>query len=156
VSRADLARRQAELIASLVGEEPPPSGFDAARLRVAAAGLRSKRSRAIRKSWPQLARALGPDFAAAVERHVRVVTSAPPSGALGDGRALARSLAVEGRLPWEGRLELLAAELRGRWPADGRRLQRRAGVAAAWRRSPAELVVAVRLPWLGERWLRLP
>jgi hypothetical protein len=156
VSRADLARRQAALVSALVGDEPPPPGFDRARVRSAAAGLRAKRAHAIAKAWPRLARALGPDLAAEVERHVRRLPSAPASGPLGDGRALARSLAAEGRLPWEGRLELLAAELRYRWPADGRRLVRRAGAGAAWRRSPAGLVVAVRLAGLGERWLRLP
>jgi len=156
VSRDDLARRQAEVVSALVGEEAPPAGFDAARLRLAAAGLREKRAHAIARAWPRLARALGPDFADAVERHVRRLPSAPPSGPLGDGRALARSLAAEGRLPWEGRVELLSAELRHRWPADGRRLPRRAGAAAAWRRSPPEVVVALRLPGLGERWLRLP
>jgi len=125
-------------------------------VRTAATGLRAKRAHAIAKAWPRLARALGPDLDSEVERHVRRLPSAPASGPLGDGRALARTLAAEGRLPWEGRLELLAAELRYRWPADGRRLVRRAGAAAAWRRSPAGLVVAVRLPGLGERWLRLP
>jgi hypothetical protein len=156
VSRADLARRQAELVSALVGEEPPPPGFDAERVRSAAAGLRAKRAHAIAKAWPRLARALGPALGAEVERHVRRLPSAPASGPLGDGRALARALAAEGRLPWEGRLELLASEVRYRWPADGRRLVRRAGAAAAWRRSPAGLVVAVRLPGLGERWLSLP
>lgn len=156
MSRADLARRQVELVSALVGEEPPPHGFDPARVRTAAAGLRAKRAHAIARAWPRLARALGPELAAEVERHARRLPSAPASGPLGDGRALARSLAAEGRLPWEGRLELLAADLRYRWPAGGRRLPRRAGAAVAWRRSPAGLVVAVRLPGLGERWLRLP
>lgn len=153
---SELARRQAELVSALVGEAPPPPGFDAARLRAAAARLQAKRAHAIARAWPRLARALGPSFAPAVERHLRSVPSAPPSGPLGDGRALARALAAEGTLPWEGRLELLAAELRHRWPRDGRRVPRRAGAVAAWRRSPAELALAMRAPGLGERWLRLP
>jgi hypothetical protein len=146
VTRADLARRQAELVSALVGGEEPPAGFDEARVRAAAAGLRAKRAHAIAKAWPRLARALGPDFPAEVDRHVRRLPFAPASGPLGDGRELARALAAAGRLPWEGRLELLAAGLRGR----------RAALAVAGRRSPAELVVAMRLPGLGERWLRLP
>jgi hypothetical protein len=146
VTRADLARRQAELVSALVRGEAPPPGFDEERLRAAAAGLRTRRAHAIAKAWPRLARALGPDFPAAVERHVRRSPSAPPSGPRGDGRELARMLQGEGRLPWEGRLELLAAGLRGR----------RWAFAVASRRSPAELVVAARLPGLGERWLRLP
>jgi hypothetical protein len=156
VSRADLARRQAELVSALVGEEAPPPGFDGQRLRTARAALRAKRGHAIAKAWPGLARALGPAFPAALEQHARRLPSAPPSGPQGDGRALARWLAAEGRLPWEGRLELAAADLRHRWTPDGRRLPRRAGAALAWRRSPVELVAAVRLPGLGERWLRLP
>ncbi|TMC03562.1 MAG: hypothetical protein E6J41_26980 [Chloroflexi bacterium] len=152
----DLARRQAELVSALLGGGDAPAGFDEGRVRTAAAALRAKRAHAIAKAWPRLARALGPDLAPAVERHVRLLPSAPASGPLGDGRELARALAAEGRLPWEGRLELLAADLRHRWLVDGRRLPRRAAVAAAWRRAPAALVVAVRLPVLGERWLRLP
>jgi hypothetical protein len=154
VSRAELARRQAELVSALAGRRPPPDGFDARRLEIAAAALRDKRVRAIARAWPRLART--PDFAEAVERHVRSVPDPPPSGPLGDGRAVARALAASGGLPWEARLELLGADLRWRWLADGRRLPRRVGVAAAARRSPAELVLAVRLRALGERWLRLP
>jgi len=156
VSRAELARRQAELVSALVGEEAAPPGFDGSRVRTAAAALRAKRSNAIAKAWPQLARALGPEFQSVVEQHVRRMPSAPSSGPPGDGRTLAAWLAAEGRLPWEGRLELAAANIRYRWPADGRRLPRRVGGAVVWRRSPVELVAALRLPGLGERWLRLP
>jgi hypothetical protein len=156
VSRADLARRQAALLAALTGQRPAPAGFDAAHVRAATASLRGKRVRAIARTWPRLASELGPDLDAALERHLRERPTPHPSGALGDGRVLARALAAEGRLPWEARLELMGVELRYRWPADGRRLPRRAGATLAWSRSPARVVLAVRLPWLGERWLRLP
>jgi hypothetical protein len=155
VSRAELARRQAELVAALTDGRPAPAGFDRRHLRSAAASLRGKRARAIARTWPRLARSLGPAFEAALERHVRERPAPHPSGALGDGRALARALAAEGGLPWEARLELLAVELRHRWPADGRRLHRRVGAAVAWRWRPATLVVAVRLPVAGERWLHV-
>ena len=154
MSRAELARRQAELVSALAGRRPPPAGFDAARLRAAAVALRDKRARSIVRAWPRLARA--PGFESALERHVRERPTPAASGAPGDGRAVARALAREGRLPWEARLELLGAELRWRWTADGSRRPRRAAAAVAWRRTPAELVLAVRLPRLGERWLRLP
>lgn len=154
MSRADLARRQAELVSALAGREPSPPGFDRERVRTVASALRGKRARALTRAWPRLAAALGLDLAPVLERHLRELPL-PPSGGLGDGRALARTLAAEGRLPWDGRLELLAAELRYRWMRDGRRLPRRAGVAVAWRRAPAVLVVAVRLPVAWERWLRL-
>lgn len=156
MSRAELARRQAALVSALTGQEPAPPGFDQARLGVAAAALRSKRAHAVARAWPRLARALGPDFGPAFDRYLRMQPRLPASGPLGDGRGLARALAAEGRLPWEGRLELLAADLRHRWLSDGRRLPRGAGLVAAWRRAPAELVVAVRLPGIGERWLHLP
>lgn len=153
MSRAELARRQAELVAALAGRRPPPEGFDERRVRIAAAALRAKRARAIGRVWPRLART--PGFEAALERHVAEHPAPPPSGALADGRAVARALAAEGRLPWEARLELLGVDLRWRWADDGRRLPRRVAVALAARRSPPGAVLAVRLPALGERWLHL-
>ncbi len=154
--REDLARRQAELVAALVAGRPAPAGFDAGRIRATAAALRSKRGRAIARTWPRLARALGPEWPDVLGRHLRERPGPPPSGGLGDGRALARTLAAQGRLPWEGRLELLGVELRHRWPADGRRLPRRAAVRLAVRRRPPRLVLAARLAGLGEWWLRIP
>ncbi|HEY7199476.1 MAG TPA: hypothetical protein VIC57_04650 [Candidatus Dormibacteraeota bacterium] len=154
MSRAELARQQAELISALAGRRSPPDRFDARRVRIAAEALRDKRVRSIARVWPRLARA--PEFPAALERHLREHPAPPPSGALGDGRALARAMAAEGWLPWEARLELAEIELRWRWTAAGRRLPRRAAVALAGRRWPPRAVVAVRLPLLGERWLPLP
>jgi len=153
--RARLARRQAELLSALVRPEAYLPGFDAERVRAAAASLRSKRVRAIARTWPRLAAALGPDFAGEVSRHVVEHPSPPADGALSDGRAWARDLAARSRLPWEGRLELLAVELRWRWGADGRRRQRRFAAGLAVGR-PLRLAVAVRGHWVGERWLRFP
>jgi len=134
--RAILAGRQAELVAALVGGGAPPVGFDAARVGTLAAALRAKRGRAIERTWPRLARALGPDWPEILARHLREVPASPASGSLGDGRLLARRLAAVDRLPWDGRLELLAVELRWRWPADGRRLSRRFGLGVAAGRRP--------------------
>lgn len=153
--REELARRQAELVAALVDGAAAPAGFDAGRVDTLAGALRAKRARAIARTWPRLARALGPEWPAALERHLRRRPAPPPSGGLGDGRELARALASEGGLPWEGRLELLGVELRNRWTADGRRQPRRTGVVLALSRRPPRLALAVRLPGLGERWLRL-
>jgi hypothetical protein len=151
LERAILAGRQAELVAALVDGGTPPTGFDAARMDTLAAALRAKRERAIERAWPRLARALGPDWPETLAWHVREVPAPPASGGLGDGRLLARRLAAVGRLPWDGRLELLAVELRWRWPADGRRLSRRFGfaVAAAGRR-PWRVCLAVRAG--GREW----
>jgi hypothetical protein len=46
-ARAELARRQAELLAALVGTGPVPGGFDAGRVRAEAAALRGKRVRVL-------------------------------------------------------------------------------------------------------------
>ena len=42
MSRAELARRQAELLHALLADGPAPAGFDASRLRVEANVLRRK------------------------------------------------------------------------------------------------------------------
>lgn len=153
--RDELARQQAELVAALVDGGPPPPGVDGDRLRVAAAALLEKRGRAIERTWPRLAMALATAWPEELGRHLHERPGPPPSGALGDGRSLARVLAREGRLPWEGRLELLGVDLRYRWTRDGRRLPRGSGLRLAWSWRPFRLVVAARAPGLGERWLRL-
>jgi len=154
-ARARLARRQAELLSALVRPAVDLPGFDAEWVRAAAASLQSKRVHAIARTWPRLAAALGPDFAAEVSRYVGEHPSPPADGALSDGRAFVRGLAAGARLPWEGRLELLAVELRWRWGVDGRRRLRRFGAGLAVGQA-FRLAVAVRAPGVGERWLRFP
>ena len=153
--RARLARRQAELLSALLGQNSDLPGFDTRQVRTAAASLQGKRVRAIARAWPRLAAALGPDFGCQVGLHVDEHPSPPAGGALSDGQAFARDLAARACLPWEGRLELLAVELRWRWGVDGRRRQRRFGAGFAVGR-PFRLAVAARAPGVGERWLRLP
>jgi len=153
--RARLARRQAELLSALLGQNSDLPGFDARQVRTASASLHSKRVRAIARAWPRLAAALGPDFGCEVGRHLDEHPSPPEGGALSDGQAFARGLAARACLPWEGRLELLAVELRWRFGEDGRRRQRRFGAGLAVGR-PFRLAAAVRAPGVGERWLRLP
>lgn len=153
--RARLARRQAELLSAVLGQNTDLPGFDTRQVRTAAASLQGKRVRAIARAWPRLAAALGPDFGCQVGLHVDEHPSPPAGGALSDGQAFARDLAARACLPWEGRLELLAVELRWRFAEDGRRRQRRFGAGLAVGR-PFRLAVAVRAPGVGERWLRLP
>ncbi|MFI5586739.1 hypothetical protein ACIA5G_16975 [Amycolatopsis sp. NPDC051758] len=62
MSRADLARRQAELLQALLADGPAPSGFDASRLRVEAQVLRWKHGRVLAYQRPELAEALGERF----------------------------------------------------------------------------------------------
>jgi len=52
VSREDLARRQAELLAALVADGPVPAGIDPARLAVEGDALRAKRRRVLARLVP--------------------------------------------------------------------------------------------------------
>jgi len=62
VSRAELARRQAELLQALLADGPAPEGFDPARLRVEATVLRRKHGRVLAYQRPELAESLGERF----------------------------------------------------------------------------------------------
>ena len=74
----------------------------------------------------------------------------PPAsgGALADGLAFARALARQGRLPGDTRVEAQAAAARlSRSPAR---------LAATLAGPPRRLVIVIRAPGLGDRWLSLP
>lgn len=62
MSRADLARRQAELLHALLADGPAPAGFDPARLKVEAQVLRRKHGRVLAYQRPELAEELGERF----------------------------------------------------------------------------------------------
>jgi transposase len=145
VNRERLAGQQAALVRALVGGGPVPRGFDPERLRATSAALAHKRARDVARAWPLLAADLGEEvtrrFAAAAARR-----PAPArGGALADGLAFARALARQGRLSPNARVEamLAAARLSPR-PA-------RLGLALGG--PPRRLVVTVRAPGLGERWI---
>jgi hypothetical protein len=95
--------------------------------------LARERAREVARAWPGLAAELGPDF---TERF------------LADGLAFADALAREGRLPDSARVERMAA----RAHLSTRAVRLAATMAGPRRR----LVVTVRAPGLGERWLSLP
>ncbi len=68
MSREDLARRQAELLAALVAGGPAPSGIDPARLAVEAGALRAKRRRVlVRLVPPDVRDRLGADLDARLD-----------------------------------------------------------------------------------------
>jgi hypothetical protein len=147
-SRARLAAEQAALVRALVDGGPVPGGFDPERVRATSAALARKRAREVARAWPVLAAELGEDFTG---RFLAFAAGRPPparGGALADGLAFARALARQGRLPGEARVEALlaAAHLSG----SATRL------AATLAGRPRRLVVAVRLPGLGDRCLSLP
>jgi hypothetical protein len=78
VSRDDLARRQAALLAALVAAGPPPAGIDPARLALEADALRAKRRRVLTRLLPpevhdRLGAELGPRLDAWITAHPRHV-----------------------------------------------------------------------------------
>jgi hypothetical protein len=148
VDRARLAAQQAALVRALVAGGPVPGGFDPARVRATSAALARKRARAVARAWPGLAAELGGDF---TERFLADAARRPPptrGGALADGLAFADALAREGRLPGSAGVERLAAR--------AHLSTRPVRLAATLAGPPRRLVVTVRAPGLGDRWLSLP
>jgi hypothetical protein len=146
--RARLAAEQAALVRALVGGGPVPGGFDPARVRATAAALGRKRAREVARTWPVLAAELGEAFG---ERFLDFAARHPPprrGGALADGLAFTRALARAGHLPANAQAEAMVAA--------AHLSTRPVRVAAAVAGPPRRLVVTVRLPALGERWLSLP
>jgi hypothetical protein len=148
VHRARLAAEQAALVRALVDGGPVPGGFDPGRVAATSAALARKRAREVARAWPVLAADLGERFTG---RFLADAAGRPPparGGALADGLAFAHALAREGGLSPNARVEamLAAASLS----------DRRARLAATLAGPPRRLVVTVRAPGLGERWLSVP
>ncbi|MGQ0715897.1 MAG: hypothetical protein ACT4NP_01050 [Pseudonocardiales bacterium] len=135
MSRAQLAARQAALVAALVTGAEVPDGVDAGRLAIARKALLRKRAGEVAAVWPWLAASVGQgwtaSFAAWALRH-------PPCGSLRDGWDFARDLAAAGRLAPLGRDELAVREVT--WRYDGRTTPRRRRLPAL-RRVPGGVVV---------------
>jgi hypothetical protein len=148
VHRERLAAEQVAPVRALVDGGPVPGGFDPDRVRATSAALARKRGREVARAWPVLAAELGEDFGG---RFLAFAADRPPparGGALADGLAFARALARTGRLPGNARPEaMLAAAHLSSSPVR---------LAAAVAGPPRRLIVTVRLPALGERWLSLP
>ncbi len=114
VGRAELAARQAELVAALVADGPLPSGFDPARVDAAATALLRKRAGEVGEAWPLLAAALGPRWKA---QFVAWARGRVRTGSFADGFAFARELSAAGTLPALAQDEL--AEREALWAYDG-------------------------------------
>jgi hypothetical protein len=148
VNRQRLGAEQAALVRALIDGGPVPGGFDPDRVRATSAALARKRAREVARAWPALAAELGEDFTG---RFLAEAARRPPparGGALADGLAFADALARQGRLPGNARVERMLAAAR-----LSTRPVRLAATAAG---PPRRLVVTVRAPGLGERWLSLP
>lgn len=155
-TRARLAAQQAALVAALMTQGEPPPGFDEVRLHAAANSLERKRARVAARAWPSLTPALGQRFDELFAVYARAVPAPRENGPLADGRAFASWLAAMGELPEAGRLQALAVDLRYRSHAQGLALRRWPILKTAWLPASGRLVVALWLPWLGERWWSLP
>jgi hypothetical protein len=80
-------------------------------------------------------------------------TSIPSRGGpLADGRAFVQFLGENGKLAEEGRLEALKVDLRYATVHDGLVTRRLPSVRTGWSPRRFGLVMAVRIPWLGEYW----
>ena len=154
-ARAQFAAQQAVLVRALMVRGEPPPHFDAARLRAAAASLARKRARQAARAWPGLARALGRRFGGLFSSYAEAAPLPRQGGPLADGRAFARWLAARGELPEAGLLQALAVDLRHTGSPDGLAPRRWPTCKAAWLHESRRLLVAVRLPWIGERWLSI-
>ncbi len=155
-ARTRLAAVQADLMRALTGQAAALPGADAGRLRATADALLKKRRRSLARAWPALVQALGSRF---LERFAAFAakTSLPrEGGALADGRAFVRFLAQVGDLPDAGRLEALAVDLRYSRCGGGLAPRRGPALRIALLNHPRRLVLAVRLPWLGEKRLSIP
>jgi transposase len=148
VNRHRLAGEQAALVRALVGGGPVPGGFDPGRVAATSAALARKRAREVARAWPVLAADLGAGF---TDRFAADAARRPPpasGGALADGLAFAHALARQGRLSPNARVEAMLAA--ARLSASPVRL------AATLAGPPRRLVMTVRAPGLGERWLSVP
>jgi hypothetical protein len=155
-TRQRLANRQAALVKALTGGLAPPADFDAGRVEVAAQALARKRCRGVVKAWPTLTRALGEDFEVRFAAFAAANQWPEDGGPLADGRAFARFLASTGRESLEeARLEVMAVDLSFRSTLRGLAPRRGFALRVALLRRAARLVLGIRVPWFGMRWLSL-
>jgi hypothetical protein len=155
-ARTRLAAQQAQLMLALAGRGQPPAACDPARLRATTEALATKRAQAVARVWPGLVQGLGARFRECFDEVAAAVPLPHGGGPLADGRAFARALARRGELSDAGRLEALAVDLHYRVCKSGLRPRRGPAVTWARLRESRRLVLAIRLPWLGERRLTLP
>ena len=155
-ARTRIAADQLEVVRALVGNEIAPDGFDRARIQAAADALLLKRAHSVARAWPELARSLGPTFDERFARYARSQPMLQGVGPMLDGRRFAHLLAREGHLADDASVEVLAFDARNRVNGDGVAARRRIWIGAAFLRQSVRLIIAIRLPLFGERWINLP
>lgn len=147
--RARLAARQAELITALYGG-PPAEGLDARLVTLTSDSLARKRTRAVARAWPALARALGADLADQFTAFARV-TPPPEGGALADGLAFSQVIAHKRQLPDDARIEAMLATSRVKLRHNRLVPRRGPRLAAVTTGPPRRLVIIASLPPAGTR-----
>ncbi len=155
-ARQRLTARQAELVRALVARGPVPTRFDARRIAVAARTLVSKRRQTVARVWPSIVKVLGDAyverFTAYAEAHPLSMSGSPRA----DGRAFIGWLESHGMSKDELRVEALAFDFRYVETPSGLRLRRGLLVKMVKLQESRSRVIAVRVPWLGERWWGMP
>jgi hypothetical protein len=90
-ARHDLGTRQKSLVAALLTGGKPPAGLDGQRVRAQSIALVRKRARAVARTRPELAAALGPSFSLLFREYAASTAGAAHTGdAAADCRAFAR------------------------------------------------------------------
>jgi hypothetical protein len=133
MSRDQLARRQADLVAALVLGAPTPDGFDDRLVRAAARALNRKRAADVASRWPLLRADFGDAWLATFEQWS---AGRAPQGGLREGWDLARE--IRDRLGLAARQELAEREVAWRYTGTGTPVRRR---APALRRVGATVVL---------------
>ncbi len=144
---------QARLVRALVEGATVPADFDGERFAAAAESLRSKRVRAVARAWPQLASAMGDAFVVRFAAYARVNPLPRDGNALADGRAFIDWLERADLLTDEGRLEAFAFDARFKIRDDVIEPRRNACLRIRRMKATGRLIIFMRLPFIGERWL---
>ncbi|MDT7712862.1 MAG: hypothetical protein QOG46_1551 [Pseudonocardiales bacterium] len=137
MNRAELAARQAALLAALVAGAAVPDGLDGKRLAIARDALLRKRAGEVATAWPLLAASVGTGWAM---RFAQWAAGRPPQGSLRDGWDLARDMAAAGELAPLGRDELTTREVL--WRYNGHTAPKRRRLPAL-RRMPGGVIVGL-------------
>jgi hypothetical protein len=124
-AREALAARQADLVAALVADAEVPAGLDAEQVRIQSAALVRKRGRSVALAAPELAAALGADYAAAFADYA--AGRPARGGSAHDAAEFARYLLSESAPGRDRRVRKTARRVRGR--RTRRRTARRCAAA---------------------------
>ena len=150
--RDTIRDRQADLLRTLVHQRPAPKGFDEAMFRESASSLANKRRHAVKATCPKLAAQLGERFHSLFSEFAKSNGIPAFGGPVADGRAFARYVATIEPLSVEAKLEALAIDLKFEAYAQGLFPRQGFFIGIVKLDPPKHYAIAVRIPWIGERW----